>query len=151
MVLHVIASFLFARLHTFCRFLEHDDLEFELSLLLRQLVQLVFQLLELGFVFIDHTFLECLVLLVQLERLLLVQCKGFELGFDFIRDCDDIERVKELVAEEELLVLTGDGALAAPVETAAFGTGAAQILQPTRVHHNLDLILDHRVLDAVEQ
>ena len=99
MILDIFTALFLARLHALTGFFEHDDFKFHLSLLVKQLVALVLQLLQHRLVFIDHALLQSLILLVYLESLLLVYGEGFELRFDLISNRNYVIRVKELILE----------------------------------------------------
>ena len=74
LVLHVVSFLLLTSLLRLACLVEHDDFELELTFDVKQLAMLLLQLLQLGPVLLDHLLLQRLVFLVQLKRLLLVDC-----------------------------------------------------------------------------
>ena len=120
-ILDIFAALFLAGLHAFAGLLEHDHFKLHLSLLFKQLVALILQLLQPSLVLVDHALLQSLILLVQLESLLPVYGERLELRFDLIGDRNDIIRVKELISEQQIFVLLADWSSITSVETAASG------------------------------
>ena len=54
MILNIFAALFLPDLHAFAGLFKHDDFKLHLSLLVKQLVALVLQLLQHGLIFIDH-------------------------------------------------------------------------------------------------
>ena len=120
-ILDIFAALFLAGLHAFAGLLEHDHFKLHLSLLFKQLVALILQLLQPSLVLVDHALLQSLILLVQLESLLPVYGERLELRFDLIGDRNDVIRVKELISEQQIFVLLADWSSITSVETAASG------------------------------
>ena len=118
MILNVFAALFLSSLHALTSLFEHDHFKLHLSLLVKQLVTLVLQLLQLRLVFIDHALLQSLIFLVYLESMLFVNSESLELRFDLISDRNDVIRVKELISEQQFFVLLAHGTNMPSVEAA---------------------------------
>ena len=57
MILNIFTALFLPDLHALAGLFEHDDFKLHLSLLVKQLVALVLQLLQHGLIFIDHALL----------------------------------------------------------------------------------------------